>query len=313
LSREPVVKLVNLTKRYRNKAVVDNLSFDMYRGEIVGLLGPNGAGKTTTMRMMVGLISITQGDVLINGHSITSDFVQAIAKIGGVIENPEFYPFFTGYENLQQFANMYPDVTEARIDEVVELLGLKSAIHKKVDAYSLGMRQRLGIAQALLHKPTVLILDEPTNGLDPAGIREMRIYFKTIAEKEGITVLVSSHLLSEIELMCDRVIIIKNGQFVDSQLIRGTSDDLRSNVVAFELHDIDEAAKAQQLFTQRFPECADQVVVRDGTLLAPVEKENVPDIISLFVAEHIRIYAVKEERKNLEETFLEKVGGNEIV
>lgn len=310
MANEPILQVKNATKRYAGKAVVDSLSFDLYKGEIVGLLGPNGAGKTTTMRMIVGLVSITEGDVLIHGHSIKHRFVQAVSHIGGVIENPEFYPFFSGYENLRHFARMYADVSEQRIAEVVELIGLTNVIDKRTDAYSLGMKQRLGIAQALLHKPSVLVLDEPTNGLDPAGIREMRDYFKKIAQSEGVTILVSSHLLSEIELMCDRVVIIQNGKYMDSQIVNTPHARDQAAEITFEVSD---PAKAKQILAARYPELAASIAVSDEYITIAVEREQITEVLALLIEEKLSIYSVKHVRKNLEERFLEKTGGNRIV
>ncbi len=179
-----------------------------------GFLGPNGAGKTTTIRMLVGLIRPTSGKISICGYDLQKQFTKAIQHIGCIVENPELYPYLSGWENLEHFARMVPGITAHRIQEVVELVGLQNRIHDLVRTYSLGMRQRLGIAQALLGKPTVLILDEPTNGLDPVGIREMRQFIRSLAEKEQLSVLVSSHLLSEIQLMCDRVAIMSKGQII---------------------------------------------------------------------------------------------------
>ncbi|WP_310833033.1 ABC transporter ATP-binding protein [Paenibacillus pedocola] len=212
---EPVVlQMKGVSKMIKGKAIVNQLSFEIRKGEIVGLLGPNGAGKTTTIRMMTGLIKMTEGDVLVHGHSIRNEFNKAIAHIGAIIENPEFYGHLTGLDNLKQYLRMSDGVAESRIAEVVELVGLQGAMDKKVKAYSLGMRQRLGIAQALLHSPKLLILDEPTNGLDPAGIREMRDYMRNIAEVEGISILISSHMLAEIEQICNRAVVIQNGSLV---------------------------------------------------------------------------------------------------
>ncbi len=174
----------------------------------MGLLGPNGAGKTTMIRMMVGLIPPTAGEVYIGGHSLQSHRNQALRQVGVIVENPEMYKYMSGYKNLLHFARMIPGITKQRIHEVTELVGLTDRIHDKVKTYSLGMRQRLGVAQALLHRPSVLILDEPTNGLDPAGIRDLRDYLKRLAREHGTAVIVSSHMLSEMELMCDRVAII---------------------------------------------------------------------------------------------------------
>ena len=216
----PVVKLQHATKAIRGRNIVDDLTFDVLSGGIFGFLGPNGAGKTTTIRMMVGLIKISRGDILIQGHSITKDFGNAIRNVGTIIENPDFYKYLTGYQNLKHYARMVPGIFKARINEMAEMVGLKDRIHDKVGTYSLGMRQRLGIAQALLHRPSLLILDEPTNGLDPGGIHELRNNLKRLAHEEGVAVFVSSHLLSEMELMCDRAGVLQNGKLVLLQSIQ---------------------------------------------------------------------------------------------
>jgi ABC-2 type transport system ATP-binding protein len=211
LNIQPVVEVRNLTKRIRHKNIVDQISFELFPGEVFGFLGPNGAGKTTTIRMMVGLIGMSDGDVAINGHSIRTSFREAIRHVGAIIENPELYKHLTGMQNLKQFARMVGNIPQSRIDQIVHLVGLTARIHDKVKTYSLGMRQRLGFAQALLHKPAVLILDEPTNGLDPAGIREMRQLVRKLAAEEDIAVMVSSHLLAEMEQLCDRFGVVTEG------------------------------------------------------------------------------------------------------
>ena len=215
-----VVQMRNVTKKIGGKTIIDRLTLDLPKGEVFGFLGPNGAGKTTTIRMMVGLMSMTEGEILIGGSSIRTDFEGAIRHVGAIVENPEMYKYLTGYQNLSHYARMIPGIGKNRIDEVIALTGLDKRIHDKVKTYSLGMRQRLGVAQALLHKPSLLILDEPTNGLDPAGIRELRDYLRKLAVEEGITVFVSSHLLSEMELMCDKVAIIQAGKLIDIRTLR---------------------------------------------------------------------------------------------
>ena len=215
MGMKPVVELKNLSKTIGKKKIIDNLNLALYPGQITGFLGPNGAGKTTTIRMMVGLMEPSGGDVVIEGISLADDFEGGLSKVGVIVENPEMYKFMSGYKNFVHFARMHEGVTKERIDEVVSQVGMQNRIHEKVSTYSLGMRQRLGLAQALLHRPKFLILDEPTNGLDPAGIREFRTYLRSIAEKEGVSVFVSSHMLSEIELMCDRIAVIQNGKLID--------------------------------------------------------------------------------------------------
>ena len=180
-----VVELKNVTKTIVVKKIIDDLSFKVIEGEVFGFLGPNGAGKTTTIRMIVGLIGITEGEITISGKNVAKDFENAIQHVGAIVENPELYKFLTGYQNLQQVARLIKGISKEKIDEIVELVGLKDRIHDKVKRYSLGMRQRLGIAQSLLHDPKILILDEPTNGLDPAGIREMRDYLRSLAQEKG--------------------------------------------------------------------------------------------------------------------------------
>ncbi|MDF4189361.1 ABC transporter ATP-binding protein, partial [Ligilactobacillus salivarius] len=181
------------------------------------------------------------GDVLICGQSITKEYGKAIKHIGAIVENPELYKFLSGYKNLQQYARMVKGVTKEKIDEVVELVGLTDRIHDKVKTYSLGMRQRLGLAQCLLHDPKVLILDEPTNGLDPAGIREIRDHLKKLTRERGMAVIVSSHLLSEMELMCDRIAILQKGKLIDIQNVKDENID-ENDTYFFQVEQPNEAA-----------------------------------------------------------------------
>ncbi|WP_017151413.1 ABC transporter ATP-binding protein [Bacillus bingmayongensis] len=302
VNEQSIVRVEQLTKRIGSKTLVENISFEVKKGEVVGLLGPNGAGKTTLMRMMVGMISMTEGEVWIDGQSVKQEFESTAAKIGAVIENPEFYPFLSGYENLTYFGRMNGNVTEERIDEVVQLLGMGQVIDRKVKAYSLGMRQRLGIAQALVHNPDVLILDEPTNGLDPNGIHEMRMYIKKIAHEQGKAVLVSSHLLSEVELMCDRVIIIQHGEYVATQNIQ-RDESLEMETIHIRVDDVKRAAELLN----------HDITIQDNELIMTVKNEEIPNVIRTLTEKGIRIYRVYEERKTLEEKFLELTGGKDIV
>ncbi|GGN91911.1 ABC transporter ATP-binding protein [Saccharibacillus kuerlensis] len=306
---EPVLRLQNVTKRIGRKTIVDKLSFDVHTGEIVGLLGPNGAGKTTAIRMMTGLIGISEGDVQIAGRSIQKHFKEAIVHVGGIIENPEFYPYMSGYDNLKQAARMTDSVTEQRIMEVITLLGLQEALHKKVKAYSLGMRQRLGIAQALLDRPKLLILDEPTNGLDPAGIREMRDYLKKIAQAEGMAILVSSHLLSEVEQMCTRVVVIQNGRFVTEQHIGeqgrvGALPELQIRV--------DKLETARQVLEALETVQVTEVRESKSELICQTEDREVPALIDALRHADVAVYRISETKKTLEDEFLQWTGGNQI-
>ena len=211
---ETVLKTENLKKVIGKRTIVSDISLELKTGEIFGFLGPNGAGKSTTIKMIVGLSKITEGNIYVSGYSVRHDFKRAMRNIGCIVENPDMYNYMSGYDNLSIFAKMYDGIAKARIQEVIKIVDLEKAINDKVKTYSLGMKQRLGIAQALLHSPKLLVLDEPTNGLDPAGIKEMRELLRSLAENNGLTVFVSSHLLGEMQQLCDRVGIINKGRVV---------------------------------------------------------------------------------------------------
>lgn len=302
MKQAPVVQFQHATKKVGKRVLVNDLSFDIPAGEVFGFLGPNGAGKTTTIRMMVGLIKISQGDILIQGHSISKDFNKAIRNVGAIIENPDLYKYLTGYQNLKHYARMVPGVTLTRIEEIVELVGLQDSIHDKVRTYSLGMRQRLGIAQALLHRPSLLILDEPTNGLDPAGIHELRNYLKKLAHEDGVAVFVSSHLLSEMELMCDQVGVLQHGELVRIQSMQDFVHNLGSSrvCVTLEPSQIEQAKKLiATLNTEVLP------ARQPGQLLLALNKEDIPTVNRLLMQAGIQIYSIQAQEQTLEDKFLE--------
>ncbi|MFE5321441.1 ABC transporter ATP-binding protein [Paenibacillus sp. NPDC056579] len=325
-----VVQLRNVTKRIGSKTIVDGLSFDVMPGEVFGFLGPNGAGKTTTIRMIVGLMSLTEGEVLVQGFSIRKQFEEAMRRVGAIVENPEFYKFMTGYQNLQHFARMIPGITEERLEEVIELVKLEHRIHDKVKTYSLGMRQRLGVAQAILHRPAVLILDEPTNGLDPEGIRELRDYLRQLSQQEGIAVIVSSHLLSEMELMCDRVAIIQNGKLLDVRSFKETPSGEQLLEVVLDVDRVSAAAQAAirlvgdsaVIGQHEGAEAAggslsgaDEAAANtEGTLTVQCRsREEIAELNVQLVAAGIRVYGIRTRNKSLEDQFLEVTRGNQIV
>ena len=222
--------------------------------------------------MIVGLISISSGDVYIQGTNLKKNFEQAITHIGGIVENPELYKFLTGYQNLLHYWRMCKGVPKERIHEVAHLVGLDNRIHEKVKTYSLGMRQRLGLAQALLHSPTLLILDEPTNGLDPAGIREFRDLLKKLAYEEGIAVLVSSHLLSEMELMCDRIGIIQEGQLIEVKDVQEFVDDEGDQSVLFQVEPTPEGDTFKKMFSEY------RLTVTEKGIRAQIKREQIPGV-----------------------------------
>ncbi len=209
-----ILSVQNATKKIGKKVIIEDISVSVNEGDILGFLGPNGAGKTTLIKMMTGLYSITGGEISVMGCDMVNDKVAALSNIGAVIENPEMYGYLSGLDNLKLWARMHKGVNKKRIAEVVRLVKLENRIKDKVSRYSLGMKQRLGIAQALLHRPKLLILDEPTNGLDPMGIKELRDMLCTLAKEEQIGVFVSSHILGEMEAMCNKFCIIDNGKTV---------------------------------------------------------------------------------------------------
>jgi ABC-2 type transport system ATP-binding protein len=301
------MKLINLKKSIGKNQIIKGLDFEIHSGEVFGFLGPNGAGKTTTIRMMVGLMNITEGDVQILGKSIRDNYKEAIDKVGAIVENPEMYPFMTGLQNLNHFARMIPGIKKERVREVISLVGLEKAIKQKVGKYSLGMRQRLGIAQALLHNPSILILDEPTNGLDPAGIREIRQYIRRLATEENVAVIISSHLLSEMELMCDRIAVIKNGELVAIQTVGDSTNDVsRISQVQME---VKPARKAIELIRKDYD--IDAVLSR-GLVTFQIEKETIPNIIQSLVTNDISIYQVEVTKGTLEDKFFDLIGENVV-
>ncbi|RCW73095.1 ABC-2 type transport system ATP-binding protein [Saliterribacillus persicus] len=299
------MELRNVYKSIGKKEIIKDLSFDIKPGEVFGFLGPNGAGKTTTIRMMVGLMKITSGDILINGKSIAKDYKGAVKEVGAIVENPEMYPFMSGLKNLKHYARMMDGIDDERIEEVIKLVGLEKAIKEKAGRYSLGMRQRLGIAQALLHRPSVLILDEPTNGLDPAGIKEIRQYIRRLAEEENVAVIVSSHLLSEIELMCDRIGIIKNGELISIQSVNGQEEESAVTVSI----EVEDKSASREILENDF----DLKVAEEGRYLSiKLEKELIPTIIKKLAAQDINIFEVNVRRTSLEDKFFEVIGENTI-
>lgn len=299
---KPILKCEKLNKKIAKKQILKDVSFEIYQGDILGFIGPNGAGKTTTIKLILGLQSITEGKVYINGFNIETEFTKAIEKVGAIVENPDLYMYLSGYENLKLIANLYKGIDKKRIDEVVKLVRLENRIHDKVSKYSLGMRQRLGIAQAILHNPSLLILDEPTNGLDPEGIKEMRELLVELANKEKMAILISSHNLAELDNLCNKVCIIKNGEIIETNNISDIKKEVNANYKIFEIQD-----------TNKIKELLDSaVIISKDKFKLNITKNEIPEIVKMLVKNDIAIYAIKEEEKSLEDAFFEKTGGNVI-
>lgn len=210
-----IIKVENLKKKIGGKIILDSLSFTVEKGTITGIVGPNGAGKSTFLKTMLGLYNINSGNIYIENYSVRKDLEKCLEQIGCIIENPDIYNNLSGRNNLQLYASLNNMKDEDYINRLIELVKLNNRIDDKVKTYSLGMKQRLGIACALVGKPSILVLDEPTNGLDPFGIKELRELLKLINKKTGITIILCSHILEEMEKVCDDVILIDNGKFID--------------------------------------------------------------------------------------------------
>jgi ABC-2 type transport system ATP-binding protein len=292
----------NLTKVIGDRTIVNDVSFALKPGEVFGFLGPNGAGKTTTIRMLVGLIQPTQGQITVCGYDVRRDFEKAMRCIGCIVENPDLYRFMTGRENLEHFARMLR-APSAEIERVASLVNLAHRLDQRVGTYSLGMRQRLGIAQAMLGDPKVLILDEPANGLDPAGIREIRELLRRLAEERGLAVFVSSHLLAEIELIADRVAIIHKGRILRS----GTVAELISSQRAMEFR-VSDAARAVELIREQGFEAR----AEDDRVLIPIEEEQAPPLLASIARNDIAIFHARQRVQTLEDMFLEATGGETV-
>lgn len=313
------LKIENVNKYYGKRQILHDVCLETNTGEVFGFLGPNGAGKTTLIKLIAGLIRLDDGKISVCGHDVQKEFEAAMANVGGIVENPELYKYMTGMQNLKQYANMRKGITKERIDEVVELVGLSNSINDKISKYSLGMRQRLGLAQALLHKPKVLILDEPTNGLDPAGIKQLRDILKNVAHSEAVCVFVSSHLMSEMELMCDRVGIIVRGAVKSVQTIDEMLKSMDGSTATYE-YQVNDVEKAKALITEKYPDyeftCVEE---KNNEFTLAMSSENIDEIIAdvseLIISGGVRLYSVKKrENRSLEDAFIELTdeGGTQI-
>jgi ABC-2 type transport system ATP-binding protein len=303
MDEEITLSVKGLRKVIGKREIIQGLDFELKRGEVFGFLGPNGAGKTTTIRMLVGLIRPTAGSIHVCGYDLHTHFPEAMRNLGCIVENPELYAYLSGWSNLQYFARMMDGIDEARIAEVVRLVGLSARIHDKVKTYSLGMRQRLGIAQALLGNPRVLILDEPTNGLDPSGIREMREFIRYLAEQEGLSVLVSSHLLSEIQLMCDRVAIISKGKIVRVDTVQSLL--AQQERVSWRLSPLSRGIEVLQQLTG-------SIETKGDIVITPYIAQEVGRWNQVLVEAGVTVMEISRKLPSLEDLFIELTGGQGI-
>ncbi|MGV8083556.1 MAG: ABC transporter ATP-binding protein [Coriobacteriia bacterium] len=292
----PVVETHALTKRYKSRAVVDSIDLRVDRGEIYGFLGLNGAGKTTTIRMLMGLIRPSEGAISLFSQPVPAERLKVMRRVGSLVESPSYYGHLSGWDNLRVLAIML-DVSDSRIAEVLEIVGLSAEPKKRVKDYSLGMKQRLGIAAALLGSPELLVLDEPTNGLDPAGIHEVRELIRRMPREHGITVLVSSHLLAEVEQMATSVGVIHEGKLI----FQGPIASLRAHSHGHVRVEVDRPAEALALLNGQ----ARQVRLAEDCLrLESLLAEDAAHLVRTLVEGGISVYRVEERQLSLEETFL---------
>ena len=308
-----ILECKKLCKKFGKKQVLKDVSFELNEGDILGFIGPNGAGKgtytlkaagqTTTIKLILGLQKITSGSVCINGYDIKKDFEKAIYKVGAIVENPDMYMYLTGRQNLNLIAKLYKGITKERINEVIEISGLKNRIDDKVSKYSLGMRQRLGIAASILHNPNILILDEPTNGLDPEGIKELRLLLQKLAKEEKMGIMISSHNLLELDSFCNKVCIIQNGQILTNCNISELKKQVSNNYYIFE---VDKVRDLYKVLDEKIE------IINDNFFKIKLKKDDVPTVIKNLLDNDYNVYQVNELQVSLEDAFFEKTGGNEI-
>lgn len=296
-----VLELKNVSKSFGKRKVIDNISLKVNSGEIFGFLGPNGSGKTTTIKMILRLIDSDDGEIKVNGLDNRKQFEQAMECIGAIVENPDMYKYMSGIDNLKLHARIR-NIDEKRINEVLEMVGLKDRAKDKVGKYSLGMKQRLGLALTLLHNPKVLILDEPTNGLDPAGIKQLRDILKKISHEENVAVFVSSHILTEMQQMCDRVAVLDNGKIVKIEQITNSEEE---KIETIELR-IKDKIKAIKILKEKFEVDAKE---EKDSLLVTIQTEKVPEVVRELAIEDVGIKAVIPREHNLEEIFFDATEG----
>lgn len=303
-----VLEVQNLTKKFNGKCVVNGISFTAYEGEVIGLLGPNGSGKTTTIKMIVGLLNPNAGTISICGHRIDKEFEAALENVGAIVENPDIYKGLSGRKNIELVANMHEGVTKERIDQVINIVGMQKRIDEKVKRFSLGMKQRIGLAQAIVHKPKLVLLDEPTNGLDPMGIRTLRNVIKQMA-KDGSTIIISSHLMSEVEAVSDRVVMIDKGSVVGIQTMESVKNTASANK-SFIIN-VSDKTLATKILAEK-PNITVLETEETDAVHIEAEKDDIPVLVKALSENGIAVYEIHRVEGKLEDAFINMMGGNEI-
>ncbi|EOR19850.1 MULTISPECIES: ABC transporter ATP-binding protein [Clostridium] len=297
-----VLEVKGLKKKLGKREIIKDISFSIEEGEIFGFLGPNGAGKTTTIRMLVGLINANEGSISICGHDLKTDTEKALKEVGAVVENPELYKYLSGRENLMQIARIR-NISKDQVNETIKLVGLEHRIDDKVRKYSLGMKQRLGLAASLLSNPKLLILDEPTNGLDPSGILDFREVVKKAANERGMAVFISSHILSEVQHLCNRVAFINHGIIESVENVLDESMDTNTDIICLKLLqeiDINKLLSIEYINSARKTDDGIEIILLSN---------KTPELIKYLVNNNYAIQEVFKIRKGLEQRYMELVEG----
>lgn len=283
------IKVRNISKTIGRKKILDNISFDIYEDEIVGLVGKNGAGKSTLLKIMTGLYSYDEGEIYYYNYNLKTDYEKAMSIVGTLIENPDMYSNLSGKKNLELFKTMFKGIDEGTIEEIVRIVEMEKYLGKKFKTYSLGMKERLGIASSLINKPKILILDEPTNGLDREGVKNI---MKMLKDLKDTTIIISSHMLSDIEELCNKIIFINDGK-IDSIKIK--QNDNKKNII-FEVDDFSKA----------------RLIIKDYCVNENLEVYETDDTVSLInkelVLNNINVYRISEATNTLENDFFKMIG-----
>ncbi|PKG24784.1 ABC transporter ATP-binding protein [Niallia nealsonii] len=299
MSLEDIVIVENLEKSIKGKKIIHDLSFKVQKGQIYGFLGPNGSGKTTTIRMLTGMIKQSSGSIKIMGYDIQKDFKKVMQNLSAIVENPALFDYMSGWDNLMQVVRRLDKKVELdHLKWCVQTVELTDRIHENVKNYSLGMKQRLAIAQALVSSPQIIILDEPTNGMDPSGIKDMRSLIKKLSREQQITIFLSSHLLSEIEQLCDHVLIINKGR----QVVAGSVSDLIArNTSTYSLEvdpfQVDVAYK-------KLKNNSMEVYKENNKIIVNCKKEDIPHMVNFLYEKNIHVYLINQQDNSLEDYFL---------
>jgi ABC-type multidrug transport system ATPase subunit len=304
LEEEKIIEVSKLVKHYGNIKALDGASFDVFRGDVYGFLGPNGAGKSTTIRSILSLIKPTSGQIKVFNRDIYEHRNYVLQRIGCIVEKPDFYNYLTAEKNLEIFARISGvDVSKKKVHEMIEFVGLKGREKDKLAGFSHGMKQRLGIAQTLIHDPELIILDEPTTGLDPQGIIDIRNLILQLRNERNKTILLSSHILSEIELIANRMVIINKGKTI----VQGSVSDLLNSsdlVVSFKVDDIEKAKKL--ILSSSLKVIIDST--SDSSLFIHISQEKIPELNKMFCSNGINVFSIDSKRR-LEDYFLKLIGG----